>query len=102
MVVVCAGERLIKMCFGMPLFWGFFKYFSLFSRSIYLKDHLGTNPHIHFMQYHLLLSHKQDFKQNRVIYTMPRHINRCSGRRLDPKSSTDLLHARACTSYFRS
>lgn len=89
---LCEKDSL-KCALGCCCSGAFFKYFSLFSRSIYLKDHQGTNPHVHFMLYHLLLSHKQDFKQNRVIYTMPRHVNRCSGQRLDPKSTTDLLHA---------
>lgn len=83
------------------MFWGVFfpKYFSLFSRLIYLKDHQGTNPHVRFMLYHLFFSHKQDFKQNRAIYTVLRRVNRCSRQGLDPKSTTDLLGAKGCTNY---
>lgn len=86
------------MCFGMYFFF-FPKYFSLFFRLIYLKDHQGSKPHVRFMLYHLFFNHKQDFKQNRVIYIVLSHVNRCSRRGLDPKSLTDLPPANACTNY---
>lgn len=88
----------LKCAWGCSFFY-FPKYFSLFFRLIYLKDHQGTKPHVRFMLYHLFFNHKQDFKQNRVIYIVLRHVNRCSRQGLDPKSMTDLPPAKACTNY---
>lgn len=85
------------MRFGMHFL--FLKYFSLFFRLISLKHHQGTKPHVHFKLYHLFFNHKQDFKQNRVIYIVLRHINKCSRHKLDPKSTTDLPPAKTRTNH---